>query len=170
MTAKSRRLANSKMAREIVFLLRERRDIPVPIQPRLADCDDPRRFDEMDHRIPIIRLRGNDIVGLNPDARPNRRVLRRDLNTLGAVGGCCRDTDDVRNANARGAFSHDRQVTVEAFVGQVCVSIKQHGRQTRFAADIECNSSACRRFSETSSLTIDWPFVVASFAASVSRL
>ena len=72
-------LRQPQVAVEVILLHVERREVPVAIEPRLADRHDARLVEHRDDAIPIARLGFGQVVGLHADGRVHAVVLGRQL-------------------------------------------------------------------------------------------
>ena len=91
-----------QVAGEVIFLLRERRVVPVAVQARLADGHDARpRRTRRDHLVPVARRGLGDVVGLDADRGGQQRVALGQGDAGGAGSGGGGDGDDAARRRRR---------------------------------------------------------------------
>ena len=114
---------------EGLFLLGERRAVPIAVETRFAHGGDARlRFDEPDDAVPIDGLGFGDVIRLNADGGPDSRKPIGDGDARPVRRGIDADGDDADDAGLDGALDDLRQVAGEAIVEEVGVRVDEwHG-------------------------------------------
>ena len=116
------------VAVEIILLHVERREVPMPIEARLADRHDARLVGERDDPVPVARLRLGDVVRLHADGRVHAVELGRQPHADGARGRRGADRDDVLDASLAGPRDDFRAIGVEVGLIQMRMRVEElHG-------------------------------------------